>query len=53
MQVLYLYCASTVPNLSFVISGIYNIRKRISEYNKYFESFQLNIQLKKGHLLPV
>ena len=43
------YCVNTVPNLSSVISGIYDVFKQISEYYEYFESFQLNIQLEKGY----
>ena len=41
------YCANNVLNLVLVISGIYSVRKRISEYYEYFESLQLNIQLEK------
>ena len=48
MQFLSWYCANTVRNLSSVISKIYDVLKRISEYFEYFESFQLNIQLEKG-----
>ena len=44
MQFLSWYCANTIPNLSLVISEIYDLLKPISEY---FESFQLNIQLEK------
>ena len=43
------YCAKNVVNLSLVISGIYVVSKRISEYYEYFKRFQLNIQLKKGY----
>ena len=32
MQFFSWYCANTVPNLSLVISGIYDVRKRKSEY---------------------
>ena len=32
------YCADTVPNLSLVILGTYNVRKRIPECHEYFES---------------
>ena len=49
MQFLSWYCANTVPNLSLVISEIYDVLQRISEYFEYFESFQLNIQLEKGY----
>ena len=38
----------TVLSLSLVISEIYDVLQRISEYFEYFESFQLNIQLEKG-----
>ena len=48
MQFLSWYCANIVPNLSLVISKIYDVLKRISEYFEYFESFQLTIQLEKG-----
>ena len=48
MQFLSWYCADTDQNLSLVISGIYDVRKRISEYYEYFESFQLYVQLEKG-----
>ena len=44
MQFLSWYCANTIPNLSLVISEIYDLLTPISEY---FESFQLNIQLEK------
>ena len=44
MQFFSWYCANTIPNLSLVISEIYDLLKPISEY---FESFQLNIQLEK------
>ena len=30
------YCADTALNLRLVVSGIYNLRKRISEYYEYF-----------------
>ena len=43
------YCADTVPNLSLVILGTYNVRKRIPECHEYFESLQLNVQLEKGY----
>ena len=43
------YCAKNVVNVSLVISGIYVVRKRISEYHEYSKRFQLNIQLKKGY----
>ena len=45
MQFLSWYCANT----SLVISEIYDVLKRISEYFVYFESFQLNIQLVIGY----
>ena len=48
MHFLSWYCANIVPNLSLVISEIYDVLKRISEYFEYFESFQLTIQLEKG-----
>ena len=46
MQFLSWYCANS---LSLVISEIYDVLQRISEYFEYFESFQLNIQLEKGY----
>ena len=49
-QFLSWYCVDSVPNPSLVISGIYDVLKRISEYNEYFESFQLNIQLENSYL---
>ena len=49
MQFLSWYCANTAPNLSLVISEIYDVLQRISEYSEYFESFQLNIQLEKSY----
>ena len=51
MQFFSWHCANTVPNLSLVISGIYDVRKRKSEYHEYFKSFQLNIQLENNYLL--
>ena len=47
MQFLSWYYANNIPNLSLVISEIYDLLKQISEYFEYFESFQLNIQLEK------
>ena len=41
------YCVNNILNLVLVISRIYYVRKRISEYCEYFKSFQLNIQLEK------
>ena len=49
MELFSWYCANTVPSLSLVISKIYDVRKQISEYFEYFESFHLNIQLEKGY----
>ena len=43
------YCPNTVPNLSFMLSEIYDVRKQISEYYELCESFQSNIQLEKGY----
>ena len=44
-------CANNAQNLRLLISVIYDVRKGISEYHKYFESLQLNIQLEKGYLV--
>ena len=41
------YCVNNILNLVLVISRIYYVRERISEYCEYFKSFQLNIQLEK------
>ena len=46
-QFFFWYCVSNVLNPVLVISGIHDVRKRISEYYEYFESFYLNIQLEK------
>ena len=51
MQVLLWYSPDTVPNLSLVISEIYDVCKPIPECYEYFESFPLNIQLVKGYLI--
>ena len=48
MQFFSWYCVNTVPNPILLISEIYDVLKRISEYFEYFESFQLNIQLERG-----
>ena len=48
MQLFSWYCVNTVPNPILLISEIYDVLKRISEYFEYFESFQLNIQLERG-----
>ena len=45
-----LNCGNNVSNLTLVISGIYDVGKRNSEYYEYFESFQPNIQLENGYL---
>ena len=42
------YSLNTVPNLSLVFSGIYDVLKRTLHY-EHFQSFQLNIQLEKGY----
>ena len=39
---------NTFSNLSLVISGIYDVHKRIPEYHKYFENLQSNVQLEEG-----
>ena len=36
---LYWYCANSIPDLSLVISEIYDALKRPFEYYEYFESF--------------
>ena len=38
------YCANNVLSLSLVISGIYDVRKRMSEYYEYFERFNVLIK---------
>ena len=38
MQFLSWYCANTAPSLSLVISEIYDVLKRISEYFEYFKA---------------
>ena len=38
-QFLYWYCVNSIPDLSLVISEIYDALKRPFEYYEYFESF--------------